>query len=362
MAKRRWGSVQKRNGRWCAVYRPHKGATISKWERVYPNTSTRAEEVLAQRRSEIASGTYDDPHRKLTFGSLANEWFDTMSKSWRAGTIELRKINLERNILPTLNDEDVRRVDGPALQRLVNGLSGKSPRTVRLIAQQVRQILRWGHRHGRVRVLPDLTVSYPTLSNKRIDPFTHAEVRALLAHAFEHRTLLYWAVMTGMRQGEILAAKWAHLADGTYHVCESLQRTMVISQPKTGDTGDVWVPPGLMAALADQRAQVAAWRLSSDDWTDHGLIFPGRHGEPMQHGVARRALERTCKAAGIPPRSFHTLRHTCASLLLDQGESVVMVARQLRHRDPSITLRTYSHLLPDRGGEAVEKMERSIGA
>jgi integrase len=81
-----------------------------------------------------------------------------------------------------------------------------------------------------------------------------------------------------MRQGEIMAAKWEHLnvEKGTYYVCESVNRRQEIGPTKTGDTGDVWVPPSLLNALEDQRRQIATWELAADSWKDHGLIFPAR--------------------------------------------------------------------------------------
>ena len=57
-------------------------------------------------------------------------------------------------------------------------------------------------------------------------------------------------------------------------------------------------------------------------------------------------LQKLLKAAGVEPRSPHEIRHTCASLLIADGASIVQVAGQLRHSDPSITLRVYAHLFP----------------
>ena len=359
---RRWGSIVQRDGRWNAVYTPHRGSSRRVWEPVRPNTSTRAEEVLAQRRAEIGAGTWVDPARRLTFASLAAEWMETMSGSWRAGTVALHRVRLERHALPVLGELDVRQVDGPVLQRLANGLR-LGPRSVRVVIGTVRQVLRWGHRHGRVRHLPDLAVRFPALSHAEVQPFTRDEVRRILDAALEHRPLLMWAVLTGMRSGEIRAARWEHLdaAAGVYTVRQAVQRDGTVGAPKTGDVGAVWIPAPLLEALEAQRAQIAAWRLRAGAWTDLGLIFPSpRNGMHMGHPTPVRALDRACREAGVPRRRFHDCRHTCASLLIDQGETILTVARQLRHRDPSITLRVYAHLLPDRGAEAMARLAASI--
>jgi len=363
MSKRRpWGSAQRKNGRWWAVYSPHKGSRRRVWEKVAPDTRTRALDVLAQRRAELAAGSWDDPTRILTFAALADEWFATMAPSWRPQTKSLYRTRLHLHLLPRLGDMDVRAIDGPVLQRVVSSLS-LSPSTMRIVLGIARQILRWGHRHGRLRVLRDMTVTLPAAERARVDPLTREEVPRLLHHAFEWRPLLMWAVYTGMRQGEILAAKWRHLdlERGVYYVRESLNREGEIASTKTNDGGSCWVPEGLLRTLDDQRAQVATWELAAKDWEDNGLIFPGRRGRPCSHTTLIQAFRRACDGAGLRRRPFHHLRHTCASLLVDQGETILTVAAQLRHRDPGLTLRVYSHLMPDAGAAALRRLDEALG-
>lgn len=68
--------------------------------------------------------------------------------------------------------------------------------------------------------------------------------------------------------------------------------------------------------------------------------------------VASRVLKPTAKTVGVPWASFHTFRHTCASLLFNEGRNVKQVAEWLGHADPAFTLRTYVHLLDDGIGTA----------
>lgn len=365
MSKRRpWGSVTERRGQWFAVYTPHKGSKRRVWEKATPNTRTRALDILAQRQHELAADTWDDPARTVTFDDLAREWYASMKGVWRPQTAKLQATRLEKHILPALGDLPARRVDGPALQTFTSSLD-LAPRTVRVIVSSVRQILRWGHRHNRLRSLPDLQVSFPKLVRRKVDPMTPAEIRAVLDCALDYRPLILWSVMTGMRQGETMAAKWEHLneAEGTYYVCQSVDREGNFAPTKTGEEGEVWVPASVLRALDAQRQQIAGWNLARAGWTDHGLIFPSRvTGGPMQHQTLIRALRVACEEAGVRRRRWHDLRHTCASLLIDQGESIVTVSRQLRHSTPAVTLSTYSHLMPERGAEALAKLDAAVGA
>jgi hypothetical protein len=61
----------------------------------------------------------------------------------------------------------------------------------------------------------------------------------------------------------------------------------------------------------------------------------------------RKAFNRMLDAAELDRRGPHQMRHTFASLLLQDGAPITYVSRMLGHKDPSITLRVYSHWLPD---------------
>jgi integrase len=79
-----------------------------------------------------------------------------------------------------------------------------------------------------------------------------------------------------------------------------------------------------------------------------GLIFSGKDGQPVARAWLHRAWRKAIADAGLPAdTTWHLLRHTYASILIDGGESVTVVARRLGHANPSETLRTYSHLWPD---------------
>jgi site-specific recombinase XerD len=98
-----------------------------------------------------------------------------------------------------------------------------------------------------------------------------------------------------------------------------------------------------------------------DDYQDHGLIFPGEHGQPMRPWTLTRKLERILKRANLPHIRFHDLRHPCATLMLCEGVHIKIVQELLGHADVTITLNTYSHVLPGMGGEAAGAMDRIFG-
>ncbi len=94
-----------------------------------------------------------------------------------------------------------------------------------------------------------------------------------------------------------------------------------------------------------------------DDYQDQGLIFPGERGQPMRPYTLTGKLERSLKRAGLPHIRFHDLRHTCATLLLSKGVHPKFVQELLGHATISITLDTYSHVIPAMGDQTKKAME-----
>jgi integrase len=97
-------------------------------------------------------------------------------------------------------------------------------------------------------------------------------------------------------------------------------------------------------------------RLAGRD--DHLIL--NRHGRPVNRDVFRSKVVRPAlRAAGLP-EDFRTydLRHTHASLLIDDGANVLAVAERMGHSDPSVTLRVYGHLFEGVQEELTDRLER----
>jgi integrase len=87
-------------------------------------------------------------------------------------------------------------------------------------------------------------------------------------------------------------------------------------------------------------------------------VFASVSGTRLDPSNVRKAFARILAAADVHLRGLHQMRHTCASLLLQQGAPITYVARQLGHHDASMTLRIYAHWLPDgSGAKAVDLLD-----
>lgn len=84
---------------------------------------------------------------------------------------------------------------------------------------------------------------------------------------------------------------------------------------------------------------------AGEDWQEYDLIFTTSIGTPIHPRNLLRDFKELLQDAGLPAIRFHDLRHTNASLLLNQGKPVITVSRSLGHANASITLDIYGHLI-----------------
>ena len=95
------------------------------------------------------------------------------------------------------------------------------------------------------------------------------------------------------------------------------------------------------------------------NWSDPQLVFASTIGTPLDpSNLVGRSFKPLLKRAGLPDIRFHDLRHTCATLLLSEGEVPVKVVQEiLGHSSVSITMDIYSHVLPDMQEKAAAVMD-----
>ncbi len=161
------------------------------------------------------------------------------------------------------------------------------------------------------------------------------------------RALVLLSVGSGLRQGEALGL--------------TVDRSDFLRREVRVDRQLIWVPGspvglGPLKTPASRRVvplpslvvDALAQHLATYPAAPEALVFTGAQGQPIARAWLHRAWRSAITAAGLPESStWHKLRHTYASVLIDGGESVTVVARRLGHANPSETLRTYSHLWPN---------------
>jgi len=213
-------------------------------------------------------------------------------------------------------------------------------------------------------------VKVPQAKRKEIRPLTPEQSKALLEAARGDRleALYVLAHNTGLRQGELLALKWedVELEDAVLRVRRTLTRTggkVDVGPPKTNKSRrSIGLTTSAVEALRDHLVrQLEEMEEMGSLYHPGGLVFANESGGIINPSNLRnRSFTRLLERAGLPKIRFHDLRHTCATLLLTKNVNPKIVSEMLGHSSISITLDTYSHVLPTMQENAVRALEEAL--
>jgi integrase len=173
-----------------------------------------------------------------------------------------------------------------------------------------------------------------------------------------------------MRPEEYLGLQWkdVDLKRGTATVCRTVVwRTgggWYFGEPKTARSRrTIPLPPSLVRQLVVHRRQQAETRLEAGaEYQYHDLVFATNDGTPvMLRNLIRRHFRPALLRAEITTDfRLYDLRHSCATLLLAANEHPKVVSERLGHASITLTLDTYSHVLPSMQQAASEKLENIL--
>jgi integrase len=346
-------SVAKRpDGRWRARYRDETGREHAKhFER-----KVDAQRWLSEQTAALVSGTHVDPRSgKTPYGEWVQRWRATLTLKPKS----LASVDslLRTQVLPRWAQVPLERITHEDVGAWVAEMS------VQLSASRTRQAyhvltgsLDAAVRSRRLAVNPAAGVSLPRLRPRPRRYLSHAEVLRLLDAAGDEGLPIAVLAYVGIRWGELagMRVRSLDMLRGRLEVVETVDEingVLTPGTPKDHERRSVALPKSLREDLAVH--------LIGKQPNDY--VFTSRTGSPLRSGNFRRdVFDPAARAAGLDGLTPHELRHTAASLLVDEGANVLAVARQLGHADPSVTLRIYADLFDDRLDEVAERLDRAI--
>jgi integrase len=367
------GSIFRRtDGRWCAILSLGWENGLRKRKSFYGDTAAEVQEQLLKARGDVARGLPVAIERQ-TVGQFFARWLEDSAKlSTRPRTFERYQQLTNLHILPALGSLRLEKLTPAHLQRLLNDklASGLSPKTVRHIRGVANTALgraaKWGLVARNVAALTDA----PRLVRSEMRAFSAIEAsRFMEAVKAERLEALYLLSITlGLRRGEVLALKWDAIdfENRTVHIRTSLQRvngSLQLSETKTaGSRRQLPMLDFVARALRAHHARQSQERLIAGyGWADAGFAFTTRIGTPVDPANLLDDFKRILKKADLPDIRFHDLRHSAASLLLALNVHPRIVMELLGHSQISLTMNTYSHVVPDVLREAVDKLGVALG-
>jgi integrase len=295
-----------------------------------------AEKIHALRKSEVLRGVYRQPV-KITLGEFSERYVvhaKVNKRSWLRDEQMLKPLKRFFKSETQLTEITVAEIEGYKLSRS-SGVSGSTVnRELALLKRMFNLAIDW-----------DLFLSSNPV--RKVKFFREFSIRSRVLNSEEEEKLLQnatpylqdimrFALNTGLRIGEIYSLLWSNVDNEKF--------VLNICAQKTGKTRTV-------PLNADARKVLDVWALGKRN--EH-VFYNHETGKPFVDLSTGFAL--ACRSAGISGVTWHTLRHTFASRLLDRGVDIMTVKELLGHSTVIVTMR-YTHTNLDSKVAAVAKLE-----
>jgi integrase len=310
----------------------------------------------------------------------------------RPATLAAWRIHIDRHLLPRLGDKRLNKIDDGVVGEVRDGLKynggvkGRplSQQTVNKILNTATSIFKLAIKKKRTRDNPAADTGRLGLGDGEIrdgeefkksgeelndnDVLSSDELRRLIAvtESDLYGTLVLTAILTGARHDELLALKWAaiDLEEGRIWIRESLTWARIKGEmfevrwrfypPKTkAGVRQLAIPPELVSRFKTWKLKCPPGKLD--------LVFPTPEGNPIQrHHTLRVGLHSLLRRAKLRQVDMHSLRHSFASALINNGAPVTEVSALLGHSNPTTTMKIYAHWFKETQTGAVAKFARGL--
>ena len=277
------------------------------------------------------------------FEEVAEEAFRRYGRNWKPRTVSVNRSYLRNQILPWFRQRpiaDITRSDVQNWLASLHDTPAAADRSLPILSLILRQAEIYGYRiensnpcSGVRRYRPPARERFLTAEEMRR---LGAALAAWEADSPVPAAAIRLLLLTGCRQGEIRELVWQDYRSGHLFLRDS----------KTGPR-TVWLSSPARAVL-DDLPRTVRW------------VFPVANGSgPLSTGMLDRFWRTLREGAGLPDVRMHDLRHSCATLALRQGETVLTIGRLLGHRDSATTLK-YTHFADAMARDAVEAVGTAL--
>lgn len=350
-----------------------------KWE-VGGSTKKEAEKKLDIIINQLNNGSYREG-RKVKFEVLANAWLEKFAKGRvKASTFRGYETDVRRHINPFFGQYWIKSVNSEVVQSFLTVLKSKKSRdtkdcektldlkTINNIRVTLIGICDYAKSIRLIFENPAESVPPYKVEKKEIAFLNPTQVQLLLKNAVEPwKTVMMVAIFTGMRQGELLALQWGDI-DWDRNTISVKRAVDFISKKHVPPGEKRWAfgPPKSKASL---RAIILSPRLKdalmvyrkNAPVSHYDLVFCSSDGDPVTPDhLVKCEFQPTLVRARLKKVRWHDLRHTFATLLINQGENIKFLQQQMGHASIKTTIDDYGHLFPVNNEQVGGRVDQQV--
>jgi integrase len=333
----------------------------------------------------------DSEQEQITDSSYTlEEWiyqwlYEYKQKNLKVTTFQNYLLNIDTHVKgTTIGSMKIGELTTNHLQKFYNelGVSGRkdgkgglSPRMIRYLHILISGALEQAVKNDMISKNVSKATVLPQKSYYEIVPLSVDEVKEFLTVCKEDRLycLYLLEIYTGLRRGEILGLEWRDIdfAEKRLYVRRTLVQVkndddlcttkmkLTVQEPKTAKSKRV-LPINdtvIEELILHRERQNKEKEYYADIYLDKGLVFSRVDGDYLRPREFLRDFQKLLTKAGIEKKRFHDLRHTFASILLNENENPKVIQELLGHSTITTTLDIYSHVLNDTKVKSVKKLE-----
>ncbi len=339
-----------------------------------------AEKELAKFVAEVEGNSYIEPS-KITLKSFCEKWLiEYANTNLEHKTKYEYSRMLELRIIPALGhiqlskfkpihlvefysnlQEDGIRLDGRG-QKLSN-------KTILHYHRLIKVILGTAVKWQLISTNPADNVDPPKVKKKEAEYYDEDEVlkmvKALEEEELKYKVSIMITIASGLRLGELMGLKWDNIdfENNTIDIEQANQylpgQGTFTKDPKNETSKRIIsIPIPVMELLDKYRLEQIEKRLKcGDKWVDTDFIFTQWNGLPMHPSTPSKWFAKFLKKHELRKITFHQLRHTSATILINAGLNIRALSSRLGHSNTSTTLNIYSHALKSADKTAADKMD-----
>ncbi|PEU05840.1 tyrosine-type recombinase/integrase [Bacillus sp. AFS019443] len=372
------GSIKqnKKTGKWDFVFNVAKDDITGKRKQIRRRgfiSKQAAADEMVKLKAEVLNNDYLELSH-MTYGKFMDEWFGERESHLQKSTYISHYAYYKKTIKPKLGHFKIQQITAMNLQRFVNDLVKESHYTensIRLIFRIISASFKKAFLIRLIKENPTIGVSLPKVPCKEMQIWTLEQVNKFIndGRSVKYPTRYYVgfliAILAGMRGCEVLGLRWkdVDLENSIIYIRQTLTvgRQLKVGAKNKSSVRSIHIPVVLVEELTHHRKLIDQERIMyGDDYIDLDLVLPTIHGRPVEPRTFRRAFYSLTSHLKLPHIRIHDLRHTHATLLIQQNVNVKLISDRLGHSNVGTTLNTYSHVLPDMQKSVSDKLDEII--
>jgi integrase len=355
--------VRKRRDRWVIDFYDQEG--VRRWKTMPKGTNkSEANEELGRLEKQVRHEAYTPVKKLPVFSEVADSWLASKEPNIRHSTHEQYKGHIENHLKPYYEGLKINQINFDAVEKFKKHSleKGVTVATLRKILVNLGGILSYAVRMRYLDYNPAREVEKPKGKSAHDEKdemliLEPAQLRSLLdaSGCQKDRVFFMAAVLTGMREGELFGLQWGDIdwTNSQIHVRRTYNHGRFYDPKSKTSRRKIDLAPELVSELKKWKIPCPPGELD--------LVFPTGKGTPDQApAMLYRRFFPALRRAGLPRIRFHDLRHTYASLLIDQGEYPKYIQTQLGHSSIQVTMDICGHLMKTVNRETASRLGKAV--